>query len=197
MFPILQPFLMLFMAIILGAVLTKFGILDQEFNKRLSRLVVKVSFPAMLFLSMYQNISMDSFRRGLVFSGLGLGTSVFLAFTAALTGRHLGLQGKTFGTYQILCTNGNNVFLPVPLISAIFGLEYVVYAFLFELGAGFFYWSYGISHFRPGPRFSLKRVLNQNISALFLGLLGGLSGLALPQYITGFLEMVANIAIGF
>jgi predicted permease len=102
----------------------------------------------------------------------------------------------TYGTYQILCTNGNNVFLPVPIISVLFGTPYVVYAVLFELGAGLFYWSYGVSHFRSGKRLSFKRLVNPNIVALVLGLVLGLAGVSVPTPIYRALEIIGNITVG-
>ncbi len=196
MLPILEPFFMLFMLIALGSVLHHFKIMDLSFSKKLSGVVVKVTFPALLFTSMYQNIDLTTLRRGLVFSLVGLGISLILAVTAHLSAGRLGLERKSYGTYQILCTNGNNIFLPVPIISSLYGPVYVVYAFLFELGAGLFYWSCGISHFRAGPRFSLKRALNQNMLALILGLSAGVLNIVLPGTVVGALELLGSITIG-
>lgn len=191
-----EPFMMLSLLIMLGGGLYFAKLLDLDFCRKLSRLVVRVTFPAMLFLSMYKNIELSSLKQGWIFSLLGFGTSLLLAFTAYFSGRFFGLKDMSLGTYQILCTNGNNVFLPVPIISALFGLEYVVYAVLFELGAGLFYWSYGVSHFRPGPRLSLKRLLNLNMLALIVGLALGLLAVPLPAPIFGALEIVGNITVG-
>jgi predicted permease len=179
-----------------GALFYRLKILDLDFCRRLSSVVVKVTFPIMLFVSMYKNVDADTLRRGWIFTALGLGTSVFLAVTAHYSGKKLDLKGRVFGTYQILCTNGNNVFLPVPIISALFGAEYVVYAVLFELGAGFFYWSYGVSHFRSGPRFNLRRLLNPNMVGLVSGLLFGWLGINLPGFMVGGLEILGNITVG-
>lgn len=196
MLRILQPFFMLFMLIALGAVLHYVRIMDLEFSKKLSGVVVKVTFPALLFTSMYKNIDLSSLRQGFMFPLLGLGISLVLAVTAHCSARRFSLRGKSYGTYQILCTNGNNIFLPVPIILSLYGSAYVVYAFLFELGAGLFYWSYGISHFREGPRLSLKRIFNQNMLALILGLLAGILNFPIPASIVGALEIVGNITIG-
>lgn len=196
MLQVFEPFLMLILLIVLGAILYLRGLMDLDLSRRWSRVVVRVTFPAMLFISMYKNIDWAALQQGWVFPLVGLSTSVFLAFTAHFSGRHLGLEDKTFGTYQILCTNGNNIFLPVPIILSLYGPQYLVYAFLFELGAGLFYWSYGVSHFRPGPRFNLKRLVNFNMLGLLLGLVAVLGGIKLPQFLVGALEIVGNITIG-
>ena len=193
---IFEPFLMLALLIALGALLYRLRILDLDFCRRLRRLVVQVTFPVLLFVSMYKNVDSGALQRGWIFTLFGLGTSVFLAVTAHHSGRKLGLEGSTFGTFQILCTNGNNVFLPVPIVGALFGPEFVIYPILFELGAGLFYWSYGVSHLRRGPRFNLKRLLNPNMLGLILGLLCGAAGIGLPGFVLGGLEIVANITVG-
>ena len=187
---------MLSLLIALGVFLYKAKLLDLDFARQLSSLVVRVTFPAMLFISMYKNLDELAWQQGWIFTLFGLGTSIFLACTAHFSARGFGLKDMTYGTYQILCTNGNNIFLPVPIISALFGREYVVYAILFELGAGLFYWSYGVSHFRSGPRFSLKRLLNLNMLALVLGLIFGLFKVKLPSSLVGGLEIVGNITVG-
>lgn len=196
MFQIFEPFLMLLLLIVMGAALYSLRLFKLDLARQWSSLVVRVTFPAMLFVMMYKNISLEMLRRGWVFPLIGLLASILLAVSANFYGKRAGLAGKTFGTLQILCTNGNNIFLPVPIISAIYGPEYLVYAFLFELGAGLFYWSYGVSYFREGPSFNLKRLLNQNMLALLLGLFAGLVGLRLPGYLLGALEIVGNITIG-
>ncbi len=193
---IFEPFLMLALLIALGAFLYHRRILDLDFCRRLSRLVVRVTFPVLLFLSMYKNITAQALQRGWLFTVCGLGISVFLAVTAHFSGRGLGLEGKTFGTFQILCTNGNNAFLPIPLVSALFGPEYVVYPVLFELGAGLFYWTYGVSHLRADSRFSPKRLFNPNMLGLVLGLIFGALGLRLPGFLVGGMEILGNITVG-
>lgn len=196
MLRILEPFIMLSLLMSLGAILFYFEIFDLNFCRRLSRMVVRVTFPALLFVSMYKNIDLAVLQQGWVFPIIGLFTSVILAFTAHYSARFLGLGGMTYGTYQILSTSGNNIFLPVPIIAALFGPTYIVYAFLFELGSGLFYWSYGISHFRTGPKFSLRRLCNLNMVALLFGLLFGLVNLQLPSPILGALELLGNITLG-
>ena len=196
MLQILEPFIMLTLLIALGGVLYSAKVLDLDFVRRLSRLVVKVTFPAMLFVSMYSNIDLPTWRQGWVFTAVGLAVSIVLALTAHYSSRIFSMRGMTYGTYQILCTNGNNVFLPVPIISVLFGTPYVVYAVLFELGAGLFYWSYGVSHFRSGKRLSFKRLVNPNIVALVLGLVLGLAGVSVPTPIYRALEIIGNITVG-
>ncbi|HBG02606.1 MAG TPA: hypothetical protein DDW87_13745 [Firmicutes bacterium] len=195
MLKILEPFFMLALLIALGGHLYASKLLDLEFCRRLSRLVVRVTFPAMLFVSMYA-IDLPTLRQGWIFTAVGLGTSILLAFTAHYSGVLYGLKGMAFGTYQILCTNGNNIFLPVPIIAALFGSEYVVYAVLFELGAGLFYWSYGVSHFGSGRRLSFKRLLNPNTLALLAGFALGLMGIVIPGPILGALQIIGNMTVG-
>ncbi len=193
---IFEPFFMLVFLILVGAGLHRLGLLDLDFSRRLSRLVIRVTFPAMLFVSMYNNIELSALERGWIFSVIGLTVSIVLAITGRLSGRRLGLTGSTLSTYEILCTNGNNMFLPMPIILALFGAEYVVYAFLFDLGAAFYYWTYGVSGLRQGPRFSLKRLFNVNIFALLLGFAAGLLKIEVYQPILGGLEILGNLSIG-
>ncbi len=151
---------------------------------------------------MYNNIELSALQRGgWIFAVIGLAVSIALAVTGGyLSGRLLGLSGMTLGTYEILCTNGNNIFLPIPIILTLFGgAEYVVYAVLFELGAAFYYWTYGVSGLRGGgPRFSVKRLFNVNIAALLLGgLTAGLLEIRIyGPPILGGLEILGNLSIG-
>lgn len=187
---------MLGFLIALGTFIYRLRIIDLDFCRRLSRLVVQVAFPVLLFLSMYKNVTAGALQKGWIFTLFGLVTAVFLAITAHFSGKRLGLEGKSFGTFQILCTNGNNAFLPIPIVTALFGPEYVVYPVLFELGAGLFYWTYGVSNLRPGPRFSPRRLINQNTIGLVLGLIFGVVGVRLPGFVTGGLEILSNITVG-
>ena len=49
---IFEPFFMLALLIALGSLLYRLRILDLDFCRRLSRLVVQVTFPVLLFVSM-------------------------------------------------------------------------------------------------------------------------------------------------
>ncbi len=196
MLRVLEPFLMLILLMALGGYLYRTKFLDLDFCRRLSSLVVRITLPTLLFVSMYNNIDLPALQQGWIFTAVGLGTSVILAVTAHYSARFFGLQGMTFGTYQILCTNGNNIFLPVPIISVLFGTPYVVYAVLFELGAGLFYWTYGVSNFRSGTKFNVKRLLNANMLGLLLGLASGLLGVSIPSPLYGAMEIIGNITVG-
>ncbi len=196
MLTVLNPLVMLLLLIALGGSLYRVKLLDLDFCRRLSRLVVSVAYPALLFVSMYNNTDLAALQKGWMFSVVGLATSTVLAITSRYSSRHFGLKGMTSGTYQILCTNGNNIFLPVPIIRVLFGSPYVVYAVLYELGAGLFYWSYGVSHFRPGARLNLKRLVNPKMIALLVGLALGLGGVSLPTFLYGALEIIGNIVVG-
>ena len=131
---VLQPFIMLFLLIALGGVLNFIDLMDMDFTQKLSKLVIHAAFPAMLFTSVYNNVNQDVIRVGLIFPLAAIAACVILAVSAHITGKRFGLTGKTFSTYKILCTNGNNIFLPVPIILSVFGPEYLVYAFCLSWG---------------------------------------------------------------
>lgn len=193
---VLQPFIMLFLLIALGGVFNFIEMMDMDFTQKLSKLVIHAAFPAMLFTSVYNNVTWDVIRVGIVFPLAAITACIILAISAHLTGKRFGLTGKTFSTYQILCTNGNNIFLPVPIILSLFGQEYLVYAFLFELGAGLFYWTYGVSLFQDKVQLNPGKILNVNLLALILGLICGLLEVRIPQVVTGGLEIIANLTVG-
>ena len=108
--------------------------------------MVKVTFPIMLFVSMYKNVDADTLRRGWIFTALGLGTSVFLAVTAHYSGKKLDLKGRVLVPTRFSAPMGTMSFCPCPLFPPSLGQNMWFTLFLFELGAGY-YWSYGVSHF--------------------------------------------------
>ena len=91
----LEPFLTLALLIATGAVFYRYRLLDLDFCRRLSRLVVRVSFPVLPFVHV-QERHCRRHAAGLGLTVAGLSTSVLLAVTAHFTGRRLGLQGKAF-----------------------------------------------------------------------------------------------------
>ena len=112
---ILEPFLMLGFLIAAGALFYRLKILDLDFCRRLSSVVVKVTFPIMLFVSMYKNVDADTLRRGWIFTALGLGTSVFLAVTAHYSGKKLDLKGRVLVPTRFSAPMGTMSFCPCPL----------------------------------------------------------------------------------
>jgi len=191
-----EPFVMIALLICFGTILRLVGIMNAKLTTQLSSLVIKVAFPALLFTSVYANVNSTVLRLGLVFPFVAFFTCIVLAITSSWTGKRFGLTDETLSTYTILCTNGNNIFLPVPIIMSLFGSENLVYAFLFELGAALFYWTYGVSLFQRDAKFRLKNILNPNLVALVAGSVFGLLAVPIPQALVGAIDFIADITVG-
>ncbi|MCF0143046.1 MAG: AEC family transporter, partial [Parasporobacterium sp.] len=101
-------------AMALGFFLYKIGIFNKETNSKLSRLVVDITSPCLIFSSI---VTMDSSRKGDVWSLLIAGFAIyaFLGLLAFIMVRIMRIKKNDDGVYQAMIIFGNVGFLGLPL----------------------------------------------------------------------------------
>lgn len=192
----------IFILMVLGFVLVKRHILKEEGLTALSRLVIEVIFPVLIFAQLIRNFSFRIFSNWWLFpiisllitlAGIAVG-SLFLKFIKGQTGK---IQFLSLVTFQ------NSGYLPLALVVAIFPKEItstvLIYIFLFLLGFDLIMWSFGVymltfvknTKFEMGSLFSPPVIAN--LAGLFLVAIG-LSRF-IPDIILRPLEMVGGCTL--
>ena len=156
-----------------------------------SRLVVNIFMPCMILKAMQIELTEEKVRvfgSALVFSVL-----IHLAWflLAYLLKKPMGLSRVERATL-IYPNAGNLIF---PLVSMLFGEEYVFYSCIFSNVQLLFMWTHGVSLIGGGKRLEIKKILlNPDILALILGLILLLTGISIPApvmtAVSGFSNMV-------
>lgn len=157
----------LFLIMFFGFVLVKSKLLKAEDSKVLSSIALYLIIPCVI-INAFQIIYTDDIRDGLV-----------LAFAAALV-IHVLLIGGTWGLGKIFHLNGvekasviysNAGNLIFPIVTAVLGEEWVVYASGYIVVQLIFIWSHGKMVICEEKKTDIRKILlNINMIAVFLGM---------------------------
>lgn len=130
--------------IVAGYVAHRLGFMSDEFDTRLSSLVLNVTLPCMLVASVGSNDTLpglDTLVGLLAFSTLGY----LIAWGLALViPRLMGMRGKLAGVYGFMVMFGNVGFIGYPVLSAILGDEAVLYAAIANIPNSILVFSVGV-----------------------------------------------------
>jgi predicted permease len=160
----------MFLVIVVGWLARRRGFLAAEFTPTLSRLVVDVAFPALVFTQMLRTVNADALRAEW-FSPLLSVLIIFVAYFVGLVVSPLFSGPAQRNTFIFLVTIPNWVFLPLPIAEALYGAAGVRTVLLCNAGAQLVLWSFGIWILHGGIRQALRNLLaNTGLWATALGI---------------------------
>lgn len=178
---LLQKIFQLFIAMVIGFLLVKLGLIKKDDSLALSRVALYLLLPAAI---------LNSFQVDLTKEILG-GFLFACAAGAVLHLLFLGIDflfmrlahGSSVERASVFYSNAAN--LIIPIVSFVLGAEWVIYSLGFMMVQLLFIWSHGVRLFEKGGRFNLKKMLlNPTILAIAVGLLLMLFGVRLPSLVT-------------
>lgn len=168
--------------ILLGFFLRKKEIFNDQVGKLLSKVVLTVALPALALNSFLQDINKDSLTEGMNILIWGLLIYIILIF--ATKPLYLKFKDDQQTTLQVLTIFGSTTFFGIPIVGAIYGVEGVLYASIFNIGYRIFLYSYAYIKM-SGLKMEINNIkemfLNPIVIATFLGLFIWIFQGSLPQ----------------
>lgn len=160
----------------IGYFLVKRNILGQDGLNSLSRLVIEITLPILIFCQLVKDFSFRQYPDWWVFPLISIAiTAVGLlvggAFTGFIRGRQHKLQFLSLVTFQ------NSGYLPLALVAALLPKDKVdsmfIYIFLFLLGFNIVMWSLGVYmlSFHQNRRFELGSLFSPPVIATLFSLI--------------------------
>ncbi len=169
------------------------GIVDDELNKKLSDLVLRIFTPVLLFTSFQKEYDRDLLN--------GLGTAVVLSLLsfAVIWGisRFVisGQEKDQACVEHIALMYSNCGFIGIPMAQGIFGTEGVMYMTAYVAVANFLLWSHGV--IVMSGKADLKSICqvfrSPTILAIAAGVLCFLCQIKIPQMAEEPMEMIASM----
>lgn len=178
-----------------GFVGNRLGVLDSEGNRKFSALVVNITAPALILASSSDENLTGAKGTAIFVLVVSFGIYLFLAIFSWVTGYLYRKEPEGTGFYRFMTIFGNNAFMGIPVVEAVFGT--VFYAALFNLPNNLLVYSYG-THLlaqdgEEKKAFSLKRVLNPGTVSAFLALVMFLLDFHFPAPVLNTLKTVGNV----
>ena len=148
----------MFLVIVGGWLARRRGFLAADFTATLSRLVVDVAFPALVFTQMLRTVDAAALRDGWIGPVL-CGLVILMAYLVGLLLAPV-FSGKTQrNTFIFLVAIPNWVFLPLPIVQALYGDTGVRTVLLSNAGAQLVLWSFGVWILHGAMRQAAKNLL--------------------------------------
>ncbi len=160
---------------LIGFISGKTGYLPANAGTIISRVVVKLTAPLLVFITLSGrqldtgNISniVWIYVLGLIFMMISFALGSFLC-------RVMQLEGATANVYKMHSMFGNVIYLAFPLLSSLYGDDGLFYAVIFGIANDTLLWTLGIflvnKREKASVKENLKRLINSNTIALCLGL---------------------------
>ncbi|HEX3029553.1 MAG TPA: AEC family transporter [Clostridia bacterium] len=174
---ILRIFMLSILGLI-GYIAGKTKYLPDSSGIYLSRVVIKVTAPILIFTTMAsRKFTRTEVQNGLCISVFAL-IFILISFSiSVMLCRSLKLEGAVSNVYKMHMMFGNVVFLAFPLYDSLFGKNSIaiIYAIFFNLANDTILWTLGIylvnKHNSKQWKENLKHLVNGNTIAFALGLL--------------------------
>lgn len=194
----LQNVSVLFLLILIGYIVGRLGIVSEGGQRELTALILNVTMPATIILSMQVPFTMEKLNQAIWLSLIMIGCYLFMVLFSSLAVRLF--PKLSVGRKDILQAGmilSNTSFMGYPIVLALLGEGALFYAvicgsFIFEI----FAWTYGtflIGRNAGGGGVSLKRaVLNPGVLSIGVGVILFLTGLTIPEPINSTMELLSK-----
>ena len=184
--------------IAVGYICRKAKILTDDLNSGLSTLLVRVTLPCLVFISM-----MRPFSRTLLLDSLAtlfLSGAVYISgyFIGGWLARLMGVQDSVKKVWQFSLIFANVGYMGFPIIQAIYGNEAMMYTSMANVSFNVLAFTMGIYLFKKNVgsiNFSTIKpiILNPALIAIYIGFIFFVTGFRLPYVMNEGITLVGNM----
>lgn len=193
----LQVMVVLFIIVVLGYALCKLGYMGEDFDRKLSSIVVDVTCP-LLILSSVMGESLPDRTLILPILGVGFLTYVLLLVFGFFVPRLIAADRDDQGMIGFALMFANVGFIGYPIVSSIFGAKAVFYAALLNMPNTFFIFTAGVMLVKGEysvRKLNLKLLFSPAMIAAFVAALLVALDVHTPEIVARPVTMVGNITV--
>lgn len=187
----------LFIIVVLGYALCKLGYMGEDFDRKLSSIVVDVTCP-LLILSSVMGESLPDRTLILPLLGVGFLTYVLLLVFGFFVPRLIAADRDDQGMIGFALMFANVGFIGYPIVSSIFGAKAVFYAALLNMPNTFFIFTAGVMLVKGEysvRKLNLKLLFSPAMIAAFVAALLVALDVHTPEIVARPVTMVGNITV--
>jgi predicted permease len=183
----------------LGYLLFKVKLMDADLNRKLSKLLLNCTLPAMILSSVLEQPAERDYGVVAELFAISIIIYLLLPVIAFFMVKVMHIPIHQQGLYMFMFTYSNVGFMGFPVINSIYGSTGVFYAAIVNIifnvssfSLGVIMMNYGTEH-KDGKLIEWKNLLSPGVSVSVLSILIYLSGITLPADIVSVCDSVGNI----
>lgn len=187
----------LFLVVIAGFVANKVKIMDKEFDRRLSSLVINVTSP-FIVLSSAMGSELPAKEDILPVLGYGTGCLVFMALCSLVLTKLLRVQGSEVGMYRFMFTFGNVAFIGIPVVGSLFGVQAIFYVAIMTIPFNLMLFTVGYFFVAGGAQgfaFKYRMLVSPPMTATYLTILIVVLDLKMPGPVVNACNLLGAMTI--
>lgn len=200
-------FQMLALLLMIGAgyFAAKKGMMDEHTNNQMSNMIVNIFNPLLVLASAANSVGQISLEAMKLAAWIAVGMFAVFIFAGMVLMPFLEKDREQRKIFQLMFVFSNVGFIGIPVISGIFGIQYVVYVSEFMLVYTFVFYTYGIA--LMDGKFSaafLRSVMNPGTVCGLLALAIIIFEVQLPDFLQTAVTYLGNVtspmalmAVGF
>ena len=188
-----------------GYFMTKKGMMDEHTNNQMSKMIVNVFNPLLVFSGAVNAVGKVSLGTMGVVAVIAVGMFLIFIVVGMILSPFFDKNEEQRKIFQMMFVFSNLGFIGIPVVSSILGAEYVVYVTEFMLIYTFVFYTYGIS--LMNGEFSLstmKEMINAGTGFGVAAMLVIIFGIRLPDFLNTATTYLGNVtspmalvAVGF
>lgn len=185
---VLRQIAVLAILVLTGVFASRAKVITSATKDVLARIIFYVTLPALLFTNFSKvDLTPELLAGSMQALLLSLFVLLFMLLIGTITARIVGLKGSQAAIFRLHSMLGNIIYLGLPLISAQFGKEGLLYASLFVLVSNILMWTVGVAIITPGSSIGLRnnlvKLFNINTIAIITGFVLFLLSVKLPSIV--------------
>ncbi len=194
---LLQQMMALFLMMLIGYLCAKVGAIDKTASKTISWLVVNVGNPAMILASGMDHENSVEMKKILLVLGISLAIYAALLLVSIVFPQILKAERENYGVYRVMLIFSNIGFMGLPILSALYGSEALLYAAMFFFPYNIIIYTYGIRAMKQDQsgkeKFQWKSIFNAGVIACVVSLTIYFGRIFVPDFLFHAAESLSHI----
>jgi predicted permease len=182
--------------VLLGFFLKRFNIIDDVFEKKISRFLLNIILPISVLASANREFSKELSIALVQVACISVLYYIFSIFLTIRISKKLNTDMKHRGAFIIMCVFANVGFIGYPVMSQLYGSEGVLCAVIYNISFQIFLFTYGINLLSGEGKFEIRRLLSTPVTvASFVAIIIFLSPFRYPYFIAETLNDIGAMMV--
>ena len=191
---VILQIVMLLLIVLIGLILRTRKVFTDQVIKGANTLLLQVTWPAMILMSAQKDLSPDQVPQ--VLTVLGVGFAIMLVTCLAVFYLAKGrIQANRHAVFAGISTLPNVGFVGIPVISAMYGNQGVIYLSGYIVALNISVWTVFHWLIQDNARDFLRSLLNPGIIASLLSIVFIVTGFRLPEPLLSLCNHLGNMTI--